>query len=105
MSTQVERFIDITRDNLSHLIKLWTNVEDKEIKGNGGAQIRLGIDFKMRNKARNAGNGLTENIEENSKPVHPQDRTEDQPAQNVQATETLFNGDSSSSDDEHDIVS
>jgi hypothetical protein len=48
MSVQVERFINITSDNLQNQLKLWDNVKEREIKGNGAIQVSLGIDFKRR---------------------------------------------------------
>lgn len=123
MGTQIERFIDITKDNLSHLIQLWDNVLEKEIKGNGAIQVPLGVDFKQRNKTRNAENSnpYTGGFSNVSSPAKSQkvdapvkvitevtetvkQEAEEPKKVTPQAPKNLFN-DETSSEEEDDLVS
>ena len=115
MGTQLERFIEITRDNYCHLIKLWDNVEEREIKGNGDVEVSLGVDFKKRAKNRHKGEALkdTNNLSGAPSPAKsqtvPVETSEtvnlSQPRKVApQAPKNLFQDDSSSEDDE-DLVS
>lgn len=52
MRMQIGRFIQVSKDNWSLLINLWSNVERKEIWEDRDVEVSLGIDFKKRHKSR-----------------------------------------------------
>ena len=44
--TQIERFIDITQNNLKNLSQVWENVRQREILGRKDVTVSLGITMK-----------------------------------------------------------
>lgn len=122
MSNQVERFIEITNDNYTHLLKVWDNVKRREIDGDSSVKVSLGIDFKERNRQRKAARlafGTShhddnddddeDDEEETQEAVHQENHntsnenqetpSEKHHQQSKHAPQNLFNESSSSEDD------
>jgi hypothetical protein len=85
---------------------LWDNVKQRQVNGNTGVEILLGVDFKQRNKNRNAREG-GQTVQQGNPLANSgskQQSASQSPVKKevVKAPENLFNEESSS--EEEDMV-